>query len=324
MTKNPFLAGLALGLVAAVVFLSATTGPLLMRFILFFLTPLPIVLAGLGWEWRAAALAGCAGAALITLIAGPYASLPFALGQVVPVVLLVYLAGLSRAAPESAPQAPRLEWYPPGRLVIWAALLAGLLALASVALIGGDIEEIRKTLGEFLEKAVEEAMPKTPGGPALDASEMQSLTDITLSLLPAATAISWMSSLLFNLWLGGRVTLASGQLKRPWPDLAAIEYPRGTSFVLAGALITSLAGGYLGLAASGFAGAFFLAYLLLGLAIIHYTTRGFPWRPFALWALYAALLFINVWIAVVIAVLGLSDTLLTLRQRYPPPSLPPT
>ena len=127
-----------------------------------------------------------------------------------------------------------------------------------------------------------------------------------------------------NFVLGGRVTLASGQLKRPWPDLAAIEYPRGTSFVLAGALITSLASGYLGLAASGFAGAFFLAYLLLGLAIIHYTTRGFPWRPFALWALYAALLFINVWIAVVIAVLGLSDTLLTLRQRYPPPSLPPT
>ncbi len=324
MTKSPFLVGLGLGLVAAVVFLSATTGPLLVRFILFFLTPLPIVLAGLGWEWRTAALAGCTGAALITLIAGPYAALPFVFGQVVPVVLLVHLAGLSRTVPGGAPQSPRLEWYPPGRIVIWAALLAGALALASIALIGGDLEELRKTLGEFLEKTVEETMPKAPGGPALDESDMKSLTDITLSLLPAATAMSWMASLLFNLWLGGRVTLASGQLRRPWPDLAAIEYPRGTSFILAGALIASLASGYLGLAASGFAGAFFLAYVLLGLAIIHYTTRGFPWRPFALWALYAALLFVNVWIAVVIAVLGLSDTLLALRQRYPPPSLPPT
>ncbi len=82
--------------------------------------------------------------------------------------------------------------------------------------------------------------------------------------------------------------------------------------------------GYAGLAASGFAGAFFMAFVLLGLAIVHYTTRGAPWRPFALWALYATIIFLNMWIGVVAAILGLSESIFGLRRRYPPPSGPST
>jgi hypothetical protein len=71
------------------------------------------------------------------------------------------------------------------------------------------------------------------------------------------------------------------------------------------------------------AGGLFLAYLLLGLAIIHYTTRAQPWRPFALWALYGALIVVNVWIWIVVAVLGLAETVLHLRARSSAPPAPP-
>jgi hypothetical protein len=319
--RNRLLVGAGLGLVAAVVFASATTGPLIARFILFFITPLPIALAGLGWGWLAAAVAGAVGMLLLAIGAGIHVALLFALSQVVPMVVLTHLALLSRSGPAGG---ETIEWYPPGRLVIWAAVLAAVLAFASLMLIGGDLENVRTALGDFIEKTVRNSLPELTNAPLTEV-EIKELAEAALWLLPAASAISWMGGLLFNLWLAGRVTLASGQLMRPWPDLAAIEYPRGTSLAFAGSLLALLmTSGHVALAASGIFGALFLAYMLLGLAIIHYTTRGAAWRPFALWALYAALLFLNMWIGVLAAILGLSESIFGLRRRYPPPSGPST
>ena len=316
--RNPLFVGLGLGLVAAVVFASATTGPLLVRFLLFFITPLPIALAGLGWGSRTAAIAGASGTALVAVGASPLLALVFAISQVIPVAALSHLTLLSRAGPAGSDGKPTIEWYPAGRLIIWAGLIAGLLSVTSLVLMGADLDELRSSLGEFIDRTLKSGLPQMPGAPPLSDTEIKALSEVALGLLPAASAMSWMASLLFNLWLGGRITLASGQLARPWPDLAAIQYPRGTALVFAGILLATMLGGYAGLTASAFAGAFFVAYVLLGLAIIHYTTRGKSWRPFALWALYAALLLVNVWIAVVVALLGVAEAILALRQRYPP------
>ena len=65
-------------------------------------------------------------------------------------------------------------------------------------------------------------------------------------------------------------------------------------------------------------GAFFIAYLLLGLAVIHYLTRGKSWRPFALSAIYIGLFLVNIWLAIPIILLGLADTVFSLRG--PPPA----
>ena len=75
--RTTYLVGAGLGLVAAVVFASATIGPFFARFILMFITPLPIALAGLGWGWRSAVLAGAVGSALILLVSGPAVAAAF-------------------------------------------------------------------------------------------------------------------------------------------------------------------------------------------------------------------------------------------------------
>ncbi len=87
-----------MGLVAAVVFASATTGPLFVRFLLLFITPLAIALAGLGWGWRTAVLAGTVGTALVFVFATPAVAAAFALTQAAPMAVLTYLAMLSRPA----------------------------------------------------------------------------------------------------------------------------------------------------------------------------------------------------------------------------------
>jgi hypothetical protein len=311
------LIGLGAGLVSAVVFASATTGPVLMRMVLFLLTPLALFLAGLAMGPIGAAAAGLAGT-LLVLAAGSFtAALVFAVSQAIPVLVLVYLASLNRAGPGG------VEWYPAGRLVIAAAIMAGVFAAATLFLLGGDIETLRGALRSMLEQFVNSELPKMPDAPTLGPNEIDEATAIALALLPAASAISTMGSLLFNLWLAGRITLASGRLGRPWPDLAAIEYPAMTPLLLAAATGAGFLSGLPGMIAAGFAGPLFFAYVLLGLAVVHFVTRGKPWRPFALWALYAALFVINTVASVAVALLGLAEAIWPMRRPPPPPNRPP-
>jgi hypothetical protein len=329
--RPTYLIGAGLGLVAAVTFASATGGPLLARFLLLFITPLPIALAGLGWGWQTAAVAGTVGTGLVLTFSAPAVALAFAMTQAAPVVLLTYLALLSRPVAEAArspsPDDPEaIEWYPAGRLVIWAAVLAAGMAIGTLVMLGSDLDDLRKALAELIKQTLPASLPQTGAPVELGDAEIAALAEVALTMLPGASAVSWMSSLLFNLWLAGRVTLASGQLGRPWPDFAAITYPAGTPLVFGLLLVAVMAPGHLGLAASAASGGLFLAYLLLGLAVLHFTTRGQAWRPFALWMLYGALIIANVWLWIVVTVLGLAESALHLRARSNaprPPSIHP-
>ncbi len=75
-----------------------------MRYVLFLLTSLPIFLAGLGWGWRFAALAGFASIAIVALIGGPLVALIYGVTQILPAVALTYLALLSAPISPTAPK----------------------------------------------------------------------------------------------------------------------------------------------------------------------------------------------------------------------------
>ncbi len=327
MVQNKLVIGLGLGIISAVVFASATTGPMMMRYVLFLLTSLPIFLAGLGWGWRTAAIGGISSVGLVAFAGGPMIGLVFGASQVLPAIVLCYLALLNREYQPDPSQPPTTEWYPPGRLVLWSAVMAGGLTLAVLALASGSMDAVQASIRDYITSTLKDGLATAEGRAPLDETQISQLTDMLVALLPAASAVSWMTAMIFNLWLAGRITLASGQLERPWPDIAALDYPPGTALMLIAAILASGASGIAGGAGTGFLGAFFLAYLLAGLAVIHFVTRGHTWRPFALWGLYAALFVVNVWIAVLIALVGLADRPLRLRARAqaagtPPPQLP--
>jgi hypothetical protein len=313
------LIALGAGLISAVVFASATTGPLLMRMVLFLLTALPLFLAGLGLGPRAAAVAGFSGALLVLVAGSPIGALVFAASQVIPAAILVYLVMLNRVADDG-----HTEWYPVGRIVIAAALIAGSFATLTLFLLGGDIETLRSALRGMLQTFVDNELPKMPDAPTLGPADIDEATGIALALLPAASAISTMGSLLFNLWLAGRITMASGRLQRPWPDLPAMVYPPTAPLMLAAATAAGFLAGLPGMIAAGFAGPLLFAYVLLGLAVVHYTTRGRTWRPFALWGLYASLFIMNTIASLAIALLGLAEAIWPMRKLSPPPDEPPS
>ena len=312
-----FLIALGAGILTAVVFVSAALGHPVAAAPFFLLTPLAIFLAGLALGWRTAAAAGTIATLLIAAVSNPTTGLIFAASLVVPAVLLIYLALLHRPALAPAGTTEAVEWYPPGRLVIAAALVAAILSTASMFMLGGTRDALRAKVAPAVETMVKGLLAEIPDPGALAESDIPQLTEYAVTLLPAAAAILPLAALLFNLWLAGRITRASGQLARPWPDLAAIEFPRGSALALAGTTFAATADGMPGLAATALSGTLFVAYVLLGLAVIHFVTRGAAWRPFALWVLYAALLLVSGGVTLIVAIVGVIDGAWPLRRAPP-------
>jgi len=324
MRINVFI-GIGAGLIAAIVFLSATTGPIAMRLLLVLVTPLCLFLAGLGWGWATALIGAITGAITVAVLTTPAVGAVFAISQAIPVAILSYLALLNRPATSPGPDVDPntgTEWYSVGRLVIWTAALSGAMALAAMLMIGSDIDALREAIRKLIDEGLRSQLEAMAGGKPLSDADLDKLAGLGVYLLPAVTAVSWMLTTLFNLWLAGRITLASGRLTRPWPDIPSMRFPRGTPLVLAAASAGTFLPGYPALGASALSGAFYFAYVLMGLAVLHDITRGHAWRPFALWALYAALLVLNTGVSIFIAILGLADSFISLRGP-PPGSLPP-
>jgi hypothetical protein len=320
MTTNQLVLAIAAGVIAAVVFASATTGPMLVRFVLFFLTPLSLYLAGLGIGPMAAAIAAIVATLTMLFLTNPLAALVFAVSAGAPAAMTTRLALLGRRTDDANPDAP-IEWFPIGRIVLASAMFGGIFAALALFVMGGDVDALTKAMRAMVENFVKTEMPQIPGSTPLTDAQLDEISVRAISLLPTTLAALSMITTLLNLWLAGRITLASGNLVRPWPDLSQLRLPASATFVLLGAMAASFLAGFPGLLAGGFAGALTMAFALVGLAVAHALTRASPWRNFLLAALYAALVVFTPGIALLLAVAGLAETIFSYRaggdQRPP-------
>src|ERR1700683_5580401 len=116
------LIAIAAGSASALMFASIVSGALI-SLLLFYLAPLPLMVAALGWGPLSAGIGGIAAASSLGIILG----VPYCIGFVIMVALpawwLGHLALLGRpianggaAGNGAAPVAPDLEWYPVGRI----------------------------------------------------------------------------------------------------------------------------------------------------------------------------------------------------------------
>ena len=318
---TPIIIGAGSGLVSAALFASAATATALAG-VLFYLAPLPICLAGLGWGTMAALVSALAGTLVIALSLGPPTAAIFALSIALPMALLTYLVLLSRS--DGKPPnggATALEWYPPGRLVAWAALIAGFLAGILVLILGYDQDSYRESIRQMLEHSALKELDKD--GTLFTEENIANLSTLIARALSAAFAIVWITIALFNLWLAGRIVAASGRALRPWPDLHALELPNFLVLLFAGALALSFIPGLPGLLATGLAGALLFAYVLQGLAVIHVYSKGMTARGLLLTTVYLGILLLG-WVAILVAILGLAEPMLGIRQRPGPSGQPPS
>jgi hypothetical protein len=306
------LIGAGAGLVSAALFASAATEAALGG-ILLFLSPLPLFLAGFGWGRSAALLAALGATVVIAGGLGPAAASLFALILAAPIVVLVHLTLLARpvAGLHGAPDGA-VEWYPPGRLVACAALIAGALAGLFVLLFGFDQETYRQSIADSLNNPAFKELD--PDGTLFTPETIENLTAVLAKALPGMLAVTWLTIVLLNLWLAGFIVEASGRALRPWPNLHALELPNMFVAVFAIAILVSLVPGVIGLLGTGLAGAMLFAYVLQGLAVIHVYSRGVPFRQLLLAAVYLGILLLG-WVALLVAIVGLGEPLFGWRAR---------
>jgi len=312
--------GVGAGAAAALLFASVTSGAWL-SIPLFYLAPLPIMIAGLGWSHWAASIAALAGALALGLAFGPVFFFFFLAGAGLPAWWLSYLAMLARPAGNGA---AALEWYPPGRLVVWAAILGGLVVVAAIPNFGFDAESFHAGLRHALTHILraETDLPADAPLTMPGVTNADRLVDFLVSAIPPAAAVLATITNVLNLWLAACVVKYSGRLKRPWPLLSAMTFPRLLTAALAIAIALSFVGSLVGIIAGVFSASLLMAYGVLGFAVLHAITRGMASRIFLLGGVYMAVLVLG-WPVLALCLLGLIEATIDLRARISPTRGPP-
>ena len=315
------IVALAAGAASALMFASISSGALI-SILLFYLSPLPIMVAAFGWGPLAAAIGGVGAACVLGAIFGLPYSIAFAMMVAVPGWWLGHLALLGRpiegaAGDGATQQPPALEWYPVGRILLWIAAFAVITTTATLLTLGADTDTITAALRRGLLKVL-------IAGDGQGSVEIERLVDMLVILAPLAATILSMVTLTLNLWLAGKITQTSGRLNRPWPELRSTALPSMTLVALLVAAALSFVGGMLALLAQIVTAALVIGYALVGFAVLHTLTLSLNSRGFWLGGIYAVVVMFG-WPIVAIFALGIADAVFGLRQRYlqtRPPPLP--
>lgn len=305
------LIAIAAGFASATMFASIVSGALA-SLLLFYLAPLPLMVAALGWGSTAGLLGGLFASAGLAALFGLGYMAAFALTVALPAWWLGHLALLARPVssdPQLADIAPALDWYPVGRILIWATAFASITTFAALLTLGGDDTSINAGLRRALEIVMGTRMSDSPQG------ERERVLDILVSIAPGAATIIAIVTLTLNLWLSAKITAMSGRLRRPWPDLRTTTLPIMTLAALAGALALCFAGGIVAIAAQIVSSALMMAYAMTGFATLHTLMQAFTGRGFVLGSIYAATIFIG-WPLIGMIGLGLADAIFGIRQTY--------
>jgi len=315
------LMAIAAGSASALMFASIMSGALI-SLLLFYLAPLPLMVAALGWGPLSATIGGIAAASgLIPVFGLPY-GIAFAVMVALPAWWLGHLALLGRpmtngVAPGdgAAPVAPDLEWYPVGRILLSISGFAALTTMATLLTLGTDAETITGALRQFFLRVI---------GPhsAAPAGDTGQLIDALVTIAPAGAVIFATVTLTLNLWLAARITATSGRLHRPWPDLNSANLPPMTLAASCVAIALCFTGGLTAMLALIVTAALMMAYALIGFAVLHTLTQTLKSRAFWLGATYAVMV-VFVWPVLAMVFLGLADAVFGIRlrilQKRPPP-----
>ena len=315
------LIAMAAGCASALMFASIVSGALI-SLLLFYLAPLPLMMAALGWGPLSATIGGISAATGLGVIFGLPYCIAFVLTVALPAWWLGHLALLGRPVANgissgngASPVAPDLEWYPVGRILIWVTGFATLTTMAALLTLGTDAAAITGALRRGLLRIIGQSDPAS-------SAEVEQRIDALVSIAPAAAALVAMLTLTLNLWLAAKITATSARLQRPWPDLKSAALPPMTLAALCVAIAFCFAGGLLAILGQIVTAALMMAYAFTGFAVLHTLTLASKNRAIWLCCTYALVMVVG-WPILAMVALGLADAIFGFRQRYlqrrPPP-----
>lgn len=303
MTKDTLLAAAA-GLLSAALLLSSPLG--LLGILAFQFAPLPLFAAGLGLGLAGAGIASLASAIVVSVAGGWDAALFYAGVHVIPVLLVVRFALLSRSADDGG-----TEWYPPGLLLAWITLYGagGFFALAVFA--GTGAEGLQEMISGYVDGFRGILVQSEEAGARVDR-----LFASIKSVFPFLMTCWWLILMSVNGVLAQKYLARRGWSRRPSPDLRAIALPEWLAGVVVAAAAVALVGsGWLGFVAVNIVLILCVPYFLVGLAVLHSVSAGRAGRTAVLCTAYLVLLLFG-WTALLVAGVGFVEQWAGLRERF--------
>jgi hypothetical protein len=302
MSKDLGLSVVA-GLASALVFLSVLTGGGL-GVVLAYLMPLPLVMIGFSWGFKRLLL-GSGLALAVVLGAAPSAVPVFATAALLPAVILVCLTRQYRVT-----TAGGVDWYPPGSLLAWLAVVAVGLMILGTSLVtaegAGFEDEARHMITQLLDQVAPLTPPEVRDG----------AITIWSALFPAMLGSAWLIMAVLNGLLAQWTVAKAGHALRPTPDYTTLELPLWTLAALVSAGVLGLtAGGNVGYLGRNAALVLMWPQMFAGLAMVHQALRRRPNAGMLLAFFYVVFFVMFGWAQVAVAGLGLVRHWTRLRRR---------
>lgn len=324
MSRGPLIA-LGGGLLGALLFLSVRTGtPVAALFM--FLSPVPLFAVGLSQGFPAALIAGATALAAVAVAAWGSAILIYLLCIVLPVMIVMYRALLSRPGAQAGVQ----QWYPPGLMLGWLTSY-GLIVLVGaiiwyIGVKGGLEGAIRANLADAFKQLSDRKVEPQLGA----------LLDMVARYLAGAVISTWLLATCVSATLAQYGLTRAGRALRPTPRYSMLTLPRWMGFVFGAAVVMAMLPAPVGTFGRNAVIILTIPFLLAGLAVIHALSGYAIRRPAAATAgtgpapqlLLARSVFLGLvyvmlirfaWPALFIVILGIVDQWVLLRRRFAPP-----
>ena len=299
---------LGAGVIAALLHLSVTTGSP-GAFMLAYFAQAPIVATGLALGFMPAAVAAAVAAVLVALGSPGVGALSlFVLTSALPVLVIVYFA-IQNCVRDGEGEDGSVEWYPVGQLLGWLTALALVAFVVAYLIFLGGENGVKGAIEAYLRNVLD-ALRSTQADPA----GVDQLRATMAAVFPAVAAASWLLMIVVNGIMAQKFLTASGKNMRPMPVYSAIETPIWPiAAITLGALLSFFVGDlrFFGINIMLIAT---IPFFFIGLAVLHSISAAWPGRLFLLMGAYLFLILL-VWPAAIIALLGLIEHWVRLRER---------
>jgi hypothetical protein len=302
LTPQQIGIGLMAGLASALLSLGVASGSGF-ALLVYFLSPLPIMAAAIGWGLTCGIVAGVVATAVVGIAAAPLSGFVILLLTVIPGLVASWLIQLGRPASELGGPGDKTAWFPLADVLLRLALLVA----TGIVILGFAIGYGPEFTAQFAREMISNLQQIDPNLTFSEDFEPSFAAFLT-GAIPTIQAATWMMVMTGNLYLALALVRRSRPGIRPggdWP--LALRLPRAGLAAFALATIVSFVAGPLGLIAGAFAGALGAAFTMAGVAMIHFRSQGQTWRGAALFATYGSM-FIFAPAILVFTIIGMLDT----------------
>lgn len=299
---------LGAGVLSALLHLSATSGSPSAIFVTYF-AQAPLAAAGLALGFMPAAVAAAFAAVIVALVSPSAGALTlFLTVSALPILMVVYFALQNRTTEDGT-----VEWYPIGRLLGWLTALG-------LAAFGGALV-LSSAAGDGLQAAIREFL--VPLKDAFSVSSQPQNADAVLDAIismmvrysPGMMVASWMMMIIVNCTLAQQFLTLAGKNLRPKPAYRDAVLPIWPAGILAMGLAATFFGGFPGFIGINVAIIASAPFFFIGLAVVHSITAAWQGRIIALICFYIAILSLLWPVGALVAILGILEHWLRLRDR---------